>query len=45
MTRRQKGTPRLRVLVDEVRARKLSSSVDAIVAEGARRMLADALDA
>jgi transposase-like protein len=35
----------LRVLVDEVAGAELSSSLDAIVAEGARRMLAAALEA
>ena len=35
----------LRVHVDEVAGAELSSSLDAIVAEGARRMLAAALEA
>src|ERR1039457_3758943 len=43
--RRQEGTPMLRVHVDEAASAELSVGLDAIVAEGARRMLAAALEA
>jgi putative transposase len=41
----QEGTPMLRVHVDEAASAELAVGLDAIVAEGARRMLAAALEA
>jgi putative transposase len=43
--RRQEGTPVLRVHVDEAASAELSVGLDEIVAEGARQMLAKALEA
>jgi putative transposase len=43
--RRQEGTPMLRVHVEEAASAELTSGLDALVAEGARRMLAAALEA
>ena len=43
--RRQEGTPMLRVHVEEVADAELATTLDELVAEGARRMLAAALEA
>jgi transposase-like protein len=45
LKRRQEGTPMLRVHVDEAASAELAVGLDEIVAEGARRMLAAALEA
>src|ERR1017187_1938823 len=45
MRRWQEGTPMLRVHVDEAASAELSVGLDEIVTEGARRLLAAALEA